>query len=73
MKRTLTLWKESSLLTTVNKTNIIVLILFLFNLGNRSITSAGSRISNMGGDNPRGSGANLLFGKIFGENCMKMK
>ena len=26
-----------------------------------------------GGDNPRTGGANLLFDKVFTENCMKMK
>ena len=38
--------------------------------------SGGSRISKVeggGGTNPRGRDINLLFGKIFAENCMKMK
>ena len=35
--------------------------------------SGGSRISQMGGGtNPPGGGENLLFGKIFAKNCMKM-
>ena len=32
-----------------------------------------SRISQMGGANPRVWTENLLYGKIFAENCMEMK
>ena len=35
--------------------------------------SGGSRISQTGGANPQGGGANLLFCPIFPKNCMKMK
>ena len=35
--------------------------------------SGGSRISQEGGTNIGGGGANLLFGTIFVGNCMKMK
>ena len=37
------------------------------------IISCGSRMSQTVGTNPQGGGANLLFGQIFLENCMKMK
>ena len=35
--------------------------------------SGGSRISQIGSVNPSVWGENLLIGKIFAKNCMKMK
>ena len=37
------------------------------------LPSGVSRISQNGGANPRKVYENLLFGKIFAENCMKIK
>ena len=41
--------------------------------GNQLLHSGGSRISQTGVANPWVWGENLLFGKIFAKNCMKMK
>ena len=40
---------------------------------NKVQCSGGSRISQIGGANFQGGVANLLFGQIFTENCIKLK
>ena len=39
----------------------------------QGVTSGGTRISQTGDANSSGWGTNLLFGKIFTDNCLKRK